>query len=565
MNTNYFRCLFLCFFCICISVLKAQQNKIDSLQKILLTAKEDTTKVNTLNALAMELRRDNTDTAIYFARKALTLSEKINFKPGTAEAYLWWGTALYNSGRFDESLNPYIKAKMLLEVVLSTSKTGTKKTKKLLAHTLNNLGSLYRTQGNLSQSLKNGLLALKIRKEIEDKKGMGDSYSNIGNIYFDQGNYPEALNNYFASLKIQEAIKNKLGESNAYANIGSIYYNQGDNTKALKFYFKSLKLRKEIGAKSGIALAYSNVGITYSQLGNFSEGLKNDFAALEIHKEIKDKNGEAVCYGDIGDVYLILGNYSEALKYCFAAVKIHEGTGNKFAIAAVYQTIAIIYQKQGDLSKAEDYAKRAMATGSEVGYIILTRDASLSLFEIYKQEGKFKDALKMHELFVQSRDSITNEKNQKETLSQQFKYDYAKKTLADSLNFMNQKNISDLKNEAERKGELTKRYTLYAGLGLVFIFSLFIFNRFRVTSNQKKIIEHQNSQIVESINYSKQIQEAVLPSEKNFRAFFPDSFILYKPKAIVSGDFYWVGEKNNKIIFAVVDCTGHGVPGAFMS
>jgi serine phosphatase RsbU (regulator of sigma subunit) len=82
---------------------------------------------------------------------------------------------------------------------------------------------------------------------------------------------------------------------------------------------------------------------------------------------------------------------------------------------------------------------------------------------------------------------------------------------------------------------------------------------------QKEELLLKNKSITDSINYAKRIQEALLPSEQNFKKILPDSFILYMPKDIVSGDFYWINETHNKIFVAVIDCTGHGVPGAFMS
>lgn len=84
-------------------------------------------------------------------------------------------------------------------------------------------------------------------------------------------------------------------------------------------------------------------------------------------------------------------------------------------------------------------------------------------------------------------------------------------------------------------------------------------------SKQKDEIEEQKKQIMDSIHYARRIQDAILPSDDFVKKTLPDSFVLYKPKDIVSGDFYWVTEKDGKSIFAVVDCTGHGVPGAFMS
>jgi serine phosphatase RsbU (regulator of sigma subunit)/GAF domain-containing protein len=82
---------------------------------------------------------------------------------------------------------------------------------------------------------------------------------------------------------------------------------------------------------------------------------------------------------------------------------------------------------------------------------------------------------------------------------------------------------------------------------------------------QKEIIEENNKHITDSIKYAKRIQEAIIPGEEMMNKILQNSFVLYKPKDIVSGDFYWIEQKGNKILLAVVDCTGHGVPGAFMS
>jgi len=81
----------------------------------------------------------------------------------------------------------------------------------------------------------------------------------------------------------------------------------------------------------------------------------------------------------------------------------------------------------------------------------------------------------------------------------------------------------------------------------------------------KKEIEEKHYNVTSSIRYALRIQKAILPADDYFKILLPDSFIIYKPKDIVSGDFYWLGEDEGKILFAVVDCTGHGVPGAFMS
>jgi serine phosphatase RsbU (regulator of sigma subunit) len=125
------------------------------------------------------------------------------------------------------------------------------------------------------------------------------------------------------------------------------------------------------------------------------------------------------------------------------------------------------------------------------------------------------------------------------------------------------------------------RFILYSAFVISFVY-LFVMSQTRrliktkrllkekeealeLIAHQKMELELRDKHITDSLIYAQRIQEALLPSENYFRKYFPDSFILFKPKDIVSGDFYWFGEKEDKIFVVAADCTGHGVPGALMS
>lgn len=127
--------------------------------------------------------------------------------------------------------------------------------------------------------------------------------------------------------------------------------------------------------------------------------------------------------------------------------------------------------------------------------------------------------------------------------------------------------------------EKTQRFALYGGLVLVVLFSVFVFNRLKLTQKQKAIIEikeketnHQKQlveekqkEIIDSINYAQRIQSTLMASELSLSQNLKEHFIVFKPKDIVSGDFYWTAQQNNLFYLACCDSTGHGVPGAFMS
>ena len=210
------------------------------------------------------------------------------------------------------------------------------------------------------------------------------------------------------------------------------------------------------------------------------------------------------------------------------------------------------------------------------------KDAASNLWYVNKKLGRYKPALEMYELYIATRDSIESEENQKEVIRQEYKYAYEKQAAADSIKAAEENKVKDAQLSAEKaktKQQQQQSYFLFGGLALALIFGGFIFNRFRVTNKQKSIIEKQkqqvdsannileekNQEILDSISYAKRIQNAILPPQKLVKEYLNNSFIIYKPKDIVSGDFYWMEPTKKEVLFAVADCTGHGVPGAMVS
>ncbi|MEK6615672.1 MAG: tetratricopeptide repeat protein, partial [Bacteroidota bacterium] len=409
----------------------AQQNKIDSLINVLKELDKssplrgdrggwglDTNKVNTLNALAMEFRSNNSDTAVYFAKQALALSQKINYAQGIAEAYLWHGTAIINLGKYDEALSLLNKAIQLLNSpalkggdkgALSALR-GDKGGCKLLARAYNNIGIIYYNQGSYPDALKNHFASLKIKEEIGDKQGIANSYLGIGNIYYNQGNYPDALKNYFASLKIFEEIGDKKGIANSYLGIGIIYEKQDNYPDALKNYFASLSIREEIGDKKGIAASYNNIGIIYERQDNYPDALKNYFASLKIYEEIGDKKGIAASYINIGSANLKLDNKAEAKKYLEDALAISKEIGSK------------------------EYIKESYACLAEA-------DSAM---------GNWKGAYGHHKMYIIYRDSLLNEENTKKPCSKVCNTSLIKKNLLQKQNRKRRMRLGRKKTEEKR-------------------------------------------------------------------------------------------------------------------
>jgi serine phosphatase RsbU (regulator of sigma subunit) len=213
------------------------------------------------------------------------------------------------------------------------------------------------------------------------------------------------------------------------------------------------------------------------------------------------------------------------------------------------------------------HLKNALESSEKAGDIMNVMMANSCLSEVYQNEGMYEVANKYLNRFVSLKDTILRQENKQvaEELATKYESD-----LKDAEN-------NSLKTEAVLREEvISKKSTtinvmiigsaLLLGLiVLVFISRQKINKAKQLTEKQKLIIEEKNKEITDSINYAKRLQNTMLPGEASFGSMFGESFILYHPKDIVSGDFYWYSQIGNNRIVAAVDCTGHGVPGAFMS
>ena len=439
-----------------------------------------------------------------------------------------------------------------------------KKYKKQESQALNTIGASFQIKGNLLKAIEMYQQSLKIREELGDKKGVSASLSNIGSIYISINELDKALGYQQRSLKMFEEMKNNEGKASAFNNIGLIYNNLSDFPKALDYCRQSLKLYEELGDKAGIRAANDNIGSAYFQAAEYSKALEFYIKSLAIATEMGDKQNSSITLSWIGKSYMKKKMYSHAL----------------------------------------DNLDKAKLISLELEDIYSEREVSSVLYETYKAMGNKDKALKNYERFIVLRDSISKEENLMEINNKELEYEYKKKAAGDSIKNDEEQKVKDAliyAKNAQIEQDKTQKWALYGGLFLGFVFGGLMYNRFRITSKQKKIIEIKNKEtedqktviekkqkeILSSISYAKRLQEAILPPQKLVKQYLSESFFLYKPKDIVAGDFYWfevmqakmdearVDSENpaankvftspDNIFIAAADCTGHGVPGAMVS
>ncbi|MCL4816222.1 MAG: tetratricopeptide repeat protein [Flavobacteriales bacterium] len=438
---------------------------------------------------------------------------------------------------------------------------------------LNNLGFIHDNQGDVEESLKYYNKSLYYRKKYGDKKGIAGSLNNLANVYDNLGDIVNALDFYHRSLKIREGINDINGIAECLNNIGYIYRHQGEYKLALDYYQKSLLIKEKVDDKKAIARTLNNIGIIYGNQGDSTNELFTYLKSLKIREEINDQLGIANSFVTLGSFFYAQKKYLIALDYYNKGLKLYKELEHKQGISHSLIGISRSYLKINNRTKSIYYASLALKTAKD--YPLNKRDATEILHYLYKSQGDYKKAYDMYSLYILMRDSISNYENNKTVFKKNLQYDYEKKVLADSISYIKEKQIKEVeiaKQKAEIKTKRNQQYALLGGLFLILLFSFFLFNRFKITRKQKNIIEQQKhlvdekqKEILDSITYAQRLQQAILTTPEDIQKYLPNSFLLYQPKDIVAGDFYFFEIVDNTIFYAAADCTGHGVPGAMVS
>jgi tetratricopeptide (TPR) repeat protein len=546
----------------------SQDSPVDSLKAELAKAKHDTTRCNILNQMIEEEPNDTVWPVYNDQLKRLAESNlSNNNSPTLRTIYLKHLATAYNNigyrslglGEINKAADNYLKCAEIQKQLNN---------KKDYAITLSSIGNVYRYAGNNNNALKYLQDALKIHKEIKNPEGEGACLYFIGWVYDNMGDISTALSYYNMSLKIQERLSNEEGLAQTLNNIAYIYNGQGNTKTAIEFYTRSLHLYEKKGDRRGIAAAMNNLGNIYYKTNELDKAISSYNKSYDNFKIVQDKHGIGYILNNLGNVWNKKGDLGKAMDYYEKSLIIRKEINDYQGISMSSANIGEIFYKQDKLKEAQNNAEYGLKIAKSINYPEGLKATSALLYRIYEKQNKGMPALEMYRLYIQMRDSINNIATQKAVITQYARHTYEKKFTEDSVRVAEEKKLTAL----QLKQEKTQKYSLYIGLALVLLFLAFLFNRFKITQKQKLIIEkqkevvdHKQKEILESISYAKRLQEAILPPLSFVKEHLPSSFILYQPKDIVAGDFYWAEQSGNLFFIAAADSTGHGVPGAMVS
>ena len=464
-----------------------------------------------------------------------------------------------------------------------------------LGYTYLNLGDVCERASMTDVSIEHYKNAIRLLKQTDAKKFLSVAYNNIGLAYLNLGDYKTALKNHFDALKIKTELRDSLGLANTSHNIGNVYFNTGDYSSALKNYFTSLEYFLKRNDIEKITMIYSNIGVVYEYMGEMEKALAN--YQLSLKQADVSTNEEAIssCHINIANVLIRQGDalaaekkmkeanekYDMALQYQAKAIKTCEKGGDNQTLAILLINMGGLNQRIKKYDKAREYYLRSMDLSKKGHHMRELSYGYGNLSELDSLTGNFKEALKNYKQYIVLRDSMLNDESSKKIMELQMQSNFDKKETETRL----KQEQKDMLTQKEIGYQKQQRNLSLIGVALFAIMAIFIFRSYKqkqkanelleekneLIASQKHLVEEKNKEITDSINYAKRLQSAILSSEKTMRAVFDQSFILFKPKDIVSGDFYWILHiedkpiKKNIFAFAAADCTGHGVPGAFMS
>lgn len=499
----------------------------------------------------------------------------------------------------------------------TTFTTDTNKINKLITQGFN-----FAIDGYMDQAMPLALSAQLSAKKAIYPAGVCRGMNLQSYVLIRQGNYDSSLVILKKAILIGQTLKDSALQSSTLLYMGNAYSNKGDHSTAIEFYFKGLAIEERLRVQPNLHFFFNGIGVLFTTQKNYSKGLEYLLKAKEIveHSNNKkylstidnnigwqymlvDKNDSAYFFLDLSvkasedgknlyaltfplhnlaELFLKLKQYEKVFQYAYRSYEISKSQGFKDRMVANLITLGDMELRQNKFASAENYLTQALHLSQEIQTKLHIKDVSLLLANLYEKQQEHEKAYYYYTLFAETKDTILNQKSSKIITEMNIKYSTQKKEKEIELLKKNEE-IQRLEL-AKKRNELDMQRTLSLSVGgglllLLFVAALLfgqyqlkkrandlLQHAFDIIEEKNTVIERSNSQITDSITYAKRIQDAVLPGPDYLTKLFDDHFfILYQPSQIVSGDFYWCTRLENKIIFVVADCTGHGVSGAFMS
>ncbi|HRE73768.1 MAG TPA: tetratricopeptide repeat protein [Flavobacteriales bacterium] len=493
---------------------------------------------------------------------------------------------------------------------------------------LGNIGYLYEFQGQIDSALSYYHMSVKLSIARKDTAEIADCYNGIGAIYTNTGKFDSAQYYLKRSYGLHELKQDTEGKADALFNLGMTYYYTAKKDLALGLFIKTRSIYDSLNLENKSSRVRMSIAQTLFDIGRYDEARKEAYKVLRFFEKMQDAfyianthyiiantfeeqneddssmahyqisrdvfresgntNGLGSALSSIGILLTKQKKFNEALLFLKEALPLKIESQDSEGIANVNRALASVYYQLGNTMSALHHAELAREEAERSDMRSQLKDIYLLLSEVYEKTGQYDRSLKNLRKYVSFRDSLESEENRKALAELETQYK-TQEQIAQNQLLEEQKKVTEALLIAEEEAGRKRSILLYASISVaVLLLGLSVIiiraNRQRKKANdllaqrneqiiaqnasireQKDIIEEKQKEITDSINYARRIQFALLAHEEVMKNELPEHFVLFQPKDIVSGDFYWATKKDADFYLAVCDSTGHGVPGAFMS
>ncbi|MBI3500841.1 MAG: DUF559 domain-containing protein [Bacteroidetes bacterium] len=395
------------------------------------------------------------------------------------------------------------------------------------------------------------------RKAYEAAKNISDAHLkmeitvNVAEAFFDKGNYDESFLWFKKAKSLSGELKDNGLLYRIYSGIGHIFTRKElRNLDSAEIYY-TLSRAFALFAKdtSNIADYYRSMNEVYAGRKQYGKSVEYSTKALELFSAIKDSDGIAQVYTDMGDVFYYTKENKKSIDYYTKAYEIQKKKNAVSAISVGAVNLAYMYAMEGRKDLLDSYGKEAYSLALKTKSWERVKYAVEWLGEAYEKTGNNAKALFYFKKLMSVKDSITNrsaiEKNSREELQGAFE----EKMKLLKLEEDKRKAIAEEKEHNQKIVTTILIIGILIALTLLFLAfrsyiakkkaNIIISRQKEEAEAQKQKIEEINKEITDSINYAKIIQRSILPDPDEIMKVFPESFGLYKPKSVVSGDIYW--------------------------
>jgi len=553
----------------------AQLSVPDSLQIVLEEASSLEEESQAWIQLADYYEYRNLDTTYYFIQQALDAAEKADYSIGKAHAYVRLSAYYAHYRRYKpDSLHRFLEQAITIykEVGDSTQ----------IAQAYYQVGQTAFHSDLYPIAFQYATTAKEIYQQRNNRRALAEALSLLCEIQNRRGNNVIALNHCRESMDIFNELQIESEKAPLSKTIGIINLDAQNYTKARDYLLQAVEFAQQFNDTATLSATYIGIGEVNIETENYDAALDNFKMVLGLNQE-REGAELAYAYYNIGRTYLLQKQAKRAIPLLEEAIELGEKYENRLLQAKSLLELGKVYYELGDLDQCLDYLNQcqSQAPRNVIGSNEVLMECYNELAKYYDRVGDLENALVYLGLHKHQQELAYQIESAR--LFAEMSAFYETKDKDNQIELLQLENQNQKLEASERK-----LITLFLLVGLLVLFGVgvLLFSKYRVKAraNQKlevqkqkiekqrdeitqksKLLEESSRDIKDSIEYARRIQLSLLSEKNELKHVFPDSFVFHRPKDIVSGDFYWVYETEDIILIAVLDCTGHGVPGAFMT